>query len=165
MGKEIHGIKLEGRGWTSPWLAYCWHDIVLFPKGTSHHNLTNCCHVSPKVSELWESSTLFPAMWGHWVELLLMTLSEESMRWGWSISWSLMLCTVTGGLSVLAVGCSWLRPAHIFQPPDGAPLMENCDLEGLDTLAGHGSSPGYPYLMDREPPPPLEGNPPPPYSP
>ena len=76
-----------------------------------------------------------------------------------------LVCCVAGGLSVLAVGCSWLRPAHIFQPPDGAPLMEDCGLEGLDTLTGPGNSPCYPYLMDREPPPPLEGNPPPPYSP
>ncbi|KAK8390199.1 hypothetical protein O3P69_013047 [Scylla paramamosain] len=75
------------------------------------------------------------------------------------------LLVLAGGLSVLAVGCSWLRPAHIFQPPDSAPLMEDCGLEGLDSLAGPGSSPGYPCLMDREPPPPLEGNPPPPYSP
>ncbi|XP_045102427.1 transmembrane protein 127-like isoform X2 [Portunus trituberculatus] len=75
------------------------------------------------------------------------------------------LLVLGGGLSVLAVGCSWLRPAHIFQLPDSAPLMEDCGLDGLDSLGGPGSSPGYPCLMDREPPPPLEGNPPPPYTP
>ncbi|XP_050698241.1 transmembrane protein 127-like [Eriocheir sinensis] len=72
------------------------------------------------------------------------------------------LFVLAGGLSVLAVGCSWLRPAHIFQEPDGAPLMEDCGLEGLDSPGG---ALGYPFIIDREPPPPLEGNPPPPYTP
>nr|XP_045598902.1 transmembrane protein 127-like [Procambarus clarkii] len=74
-----------------------------------------------------------------------------------------------GGMSVLAVGCSWLRPAHLFPEADSAPLMEDWGgLEGLETFSvppGSSLSSHIPYLSDLEPPPPVEGHPPPPYTP
>ncbi|KAG7161400.1 Transmembrane protein 127-like [Homarus americanus] len=79
------------------------------------------------------------------------------------------LLIFAGGLSVIAVGCSWLRPAHLFQDSDSAPLMEDWGgLEGLETFSvppGSSLSAHIPYLSDLEPPPPVEGHPPPPYTP
>lgn len=76
---------------------------------------------------------------------------------------------ITGGMSVMAVGCSWLRPAHIFQDGDAAPLVEEWGgLEGMETFSvppGSSLGPYMPYLHDMEPPPPVEGHPPPPYTP
>ncbi|KAK8750719.1 hypothetical protein OTU49_014970 [Cherax quadricarinatus] len=75
----------------------------------------------------------------------------------------------SGGMSVLAVGCSWLRPVHLFQETDSAPLMEDWGgLEGLETFSvppGSSLASHIPYLSDLEPPPPVEGHPPPPYTP
>ncbi|XP_069178741.1 LOW QUALITY PROTEIN: transmembrane protein 127 [Procambarus clarkii] len=79
------------------------------------------------------------------------------------------LLIFAGGMSVLAVGCSWLRPAHLFPEADSAPLMEDWGgLEGLETFSvppGSSLSSHIPYLSDLEPPPPVEGHPPPPYTP
>ncbi|XP_047482018.1 transmembrane protein 127-like [Penaeus chinensis] len=79
------------------------------------------------------------------------------------------LLIFAGGMSVMAVGCSWLRPAHIFQDGDAAPLVEEWGgLEGMETFSvppGSSLGPYLPYLHDMEPPPPVEGHPPPPYTP
>ncbi|XP_076058085.1 transmembrane protein 127-like [Oratosquilla oratoria] len=78
------------------------------------------------------------------------------------------LLVFAGGLSVVAVGCNWLRPAHIFNDHDTAPLVEEWGgLEGLETFAvPPGTSlPPMPFMHDMEPPPPVEGHPPPPYTP
>lgn len=79
------------------------------------------------------------------------------------------LLIFAGGMSVLAVGCSWLRPVHLFQETDSAPLMEDWGgLEGLETFSvppGSSLASHIPYLSDLEPPPPVEGHPPPPYTP
>ncbi|XP_042858221.1 transmembrane protein 127-like [Penaeus japonicus] len=79
------------------------------------------------------------------------------------------LLIFAGGMSVMAVGCSWLRPAHIFQDGDAAPLVEEWGgLEGMETFSvppGSSLGPYVPYLHDMEPPPPVEGHPPPPYTP
>ncbi|KAK7082345.1 hypothetical protein SK128_017851 [Halocaridina rubra] len=80
------------------------------------------------------------------------------------------LLIFAGGLSVTAVGFSWLRPAHIFQESDAAPLVEDWGgLDGLETFSvppgGNALVPHVPYLRNLEPPPPVEGHPPPPYTP
>lgn len=79
------------------------------------------------------------------------------------------LLIFAGGMSVMSVGCSWLRPAHIFQDGDAAPLVEEWGgLEGMETFSvppGSSLGPYIPYLHDMEPPPPVEGHPPPPYTP
>ncbi|XP_027209232.2 transmembrane protein 127 [Penaeus vannamei] len=79
------------------------------------------------------------------------------------------LLIFAGGMSVMSVGCSWLRPAHIFQDGDAAPLVEEWGgLEGMETFSvppGSSLGPYMPYLHDMEPPPPVEGHPPPPYTP
>ncbi|XP_068246205.1 transmembrane protein 127-like isoform X2 [Palaemon carinicauda] len=77
---------------------------------------------------------------------------------------------ISGALSVSAVGISWLRPSHIFQEGDSAPLVEEWGgLEGLETFSippgGGPMVPHIPYMHNVEPPPPVEGHPPPPYTP
>lgn len=84
------------------------------------------------------------------------------------------LLIFAGGMSVLAVGCNWLRPSHIFHD-DTAPLVEgewggHDSLENYYSRGGAASSlphlPHIPYMPhDMEPPPPMEGHPPPPYTP
>ncbi|XP_066958802.1 transmembrane protein 127-like [Macrobrachium rosenbergii] len=80
------------------------------------------------------------------------------------------LLIFAGALSVFAVGFSWLRPSHIFQEGDTAPLVEEWGgLEGLETFSippgGGPMVPPIPYMHNVEPPPPVEGHPPPPYTP